>query len=353
DSRRVFIEGILKLMLAMLTLVAVGVFIFLRRTIIEPVRSIEAEARRFAEQGAGPDDGEAAKLTDTIRSIDEIGSLAASIDQMEVQIREYVDDITMITAEKERIGAELDLARRIQRNALPSNFPAFPERKVFDVYASMTPAKEVGGDFYDFFFIDSDHLGIVIADVSGKGIPAALFMMVSKIMIKNQVLAGANPAEALEAVNEQACRSNSEEMFVTVWLGILNLKTGHLVASNAGHEFPVLKDSDGDFEVMKDKHGFVVGGMDGMKYINYNLQVKPGWKLFVYTDGLPEAQDTDKQFFGMDRIVETLNVCKDSSPKEIIDSMDKAVNAFENGEPAFDDLTMLCLEYKGWPERKA
>lgn len=353
DSRRVFIEDILKLMLTMLTLVAVGVFIFLRRTIIEPVRSIEAEARRFAEQGAGPDDGEAAKLTDTIRSIDEIGSLAASIDQMEVQIREYVDDITKITAEKERIGAELDLARRIQRNALPSTFPAFPERKEFDVYASMTPAKEVGGDFYDFFFIDSDHLGIVIADVSGKGIPAALFMMVSKIMIKNQVLAGANPAEALEAVNEQACRSNSEEMFVTVWLGILNLKTGHLIASNAGHEFPVLKDSDGDFEVMKDKHGFVVGGMDGMKYINYNLQVKPGWKLFVYTDGLPEAQDTDKQFFGMDRIVETLNVCKDSSPKEIIDSMDKAVNAFENGEPAFDDLTMLCLEYKGWPERKA
>lgn len=348
ESRKVFILGILRLMLTMLLMVSVGLFIYLRRTIIMPIRSIEAEARRFAMEGAGHDDGTAERLTDRIKSRDEIGSLAASIDHMEIQIRRFVDDITKITAEKERISAELDLARRIQSDALPGDFPAFPERKEFDIYASMTPAKEVGGDFYDFYLIDDDHLGIVIADVSGKGIPAALFMMVAKIMIKNQILAGTSPAETLFAVNEQACRNNSEEMFVTVWLGILNLKTGHLIASNAGHEFPVVMDPDGDFEVLKDEHGFVVGGISGMKYINYNLYVKPGWKLFVYTDGLPEAQDADRQFFGMDRIVETLNADKDSSPEGLITGMDRAVNEFVKGEPAFDDLTMLCLEYKGY-----
>lgn len=347
DTRREFVKSILYVMVNMLVAVIAGLIIYLTRTIIRPIQSIEAEARHFAEAGAGPEDEERKKLTEVVHSRDEIGSLAASIDQMEVQIRQYVGDITRITAEKERISAELDLAKHIQEDALPNIFPAYPDRREFDIFASMTPAKEVGGDFYDFFLIDEDHLGLVAADVSGKGIPAALFMMVAKIMIKNQVLMGANPAEALTAVNEQTCSNNTEEMFVTVWLGILNLKSGHLIACNAGHEFPILKEPDGDFEIYKDKHGFVVGGMEGVIYTNYDLYVKPGWKLFMYTDGLPEAQNSDKEFFGIERAVELLNEHKDESPEIIIEKMKEAVERFEGDEPAFDDLTMLCLEFNG------
>ncbi len=346
-SRRVFVSELLGLMMGMMLFVAIGLIIYLGRTIINPVRSIEAEARRFAHEGPGPQDDNREKLTDTIKSKDEIGSLAVAIDHMEVQIREYVDDIKKITAEKERISAELDLAKRIQEDALPSIFPAYPDRDDFDIYASMTPAKEVGGDFYDLFMVDDSHLAVVIADVSGKGIPAALFMMVSKMMIKNQVMSGSDPASALYSVNNQICKNKNEEMFVTVWLGILDLKTGIMTASNAGHEFPVVKEPDGDFEVLKDKHGFVVGGMEGMKYTNYQIEMKKGSKVFVYTDGLAEAQDVNDQFYGIERVVETLNTEKEGSPQEIIEGMKKVIDEFEEGTPQFDDLTMLCVEYKG------
>ncbi|MBR1742856.1 MAG: SpoIIE family protein phosphatase, partial [Lachnospiraceae bacterium] len=200
---------------------------------------------------------------------DEIQILADAFTSMTVRMKQYISDITTITAEKERIGAELDLATKIQADMLPNIFPAFPEREDFDIHASMTPAKEVGGDFYDFFLIDDDHLAIVMADVSGKGVPAALFMMMSKILINDvTMMAGpdASPAEVLTKVNETICQNNKEEMFVTVWLGILTISTGHVVAANAGHEYPILKKADGKFELFKDKHGFVIGGMAGMRY---------------------------------------------------------------------------------------
>ena len=242
---------------------------------------------------------------------------------------------------------ELGLATNIQKHMLPSIFPAFPERKEFDIYASMDPAKEVGGDFYDFFLIDDDHLGLVIADVSDKGVPAALFMMASKIMVQNYALLGYSPKEVLTRVNKQICINNQEEMFVTVWLGILDLKTGIVTASNAGHEKPVIKKPNGDFEVLNDKHGFVVGSFPGSVYTDYEIKLEKGMKLYVYTDGAPEARNNNEQF-GMKRLVESLNKYKDLPVLDICNNVTNDIYAFMDNTSQFDDITMLCLEYRGY-----
>jgi sigma-B regulation protein RsbU (phosphoserine phosphatase) len=230
---------------------------------------------------------------------------------------------------------------------LPHFFPPFPDREEFDIYASMDPAKEVGGDFYDFFLIDDDHLAVVIADVSGKGIPAALFMMGSKILVQNYAMTGMSPGKVLEAVNRQICANNREQMFVTVWLGILEISTGRMTCSNAGHEYPVLKTPDGYFELYRDKHGFIIGGMDGMRYKEYEITMLPGTKLFVYTDGVPEATDADSKLFGMDRMLAALNELQDASPEELLKNVRAHVDAFVGDAEQFDDLTMVCLQYRG------
>jgi sigma-B regulation protein RsbU (phosphoserine phosphatase) len=251
------------------------------------------------------------------------------------------------TADKERISAELSLATEIQASMLPHVFPPFPDRKEIDLYASMDPAREVGGDFYDFFLIDVDHLGIVIADVSGKGVPAALFMMESKIILENNAAPGRSPAEILAMTNETICANNTMEMFVSVWLGILELSTGKLRAANAGHEYPVITNEEGEFELLKDKHGLVIGAMEGMRFRNYEVQLAPGTKLFVYTDGVPEATDANDELFGNERMVEALNRAKDAPPQEILRRVRMEVDEFVGEAEQFDDLTMLCLEYKG------
>jgi len=332
------------ILFVLLTILTIGFMsYFLHKSLINPLIKVSDEAIRFADEGTEAED----KLTESIPNKDEIGLLAASIDQMETDICEYVDNITKITAEKERIGTELALATRIQENMLPNIFPAFPDRDEFDVYASMNPAKEIGGDFYDFFLIDEDHIALVIADVSGKGIPAALFMMMSKIMIKTQALNGGGPAEILTVVNEQVCKNNREEMFVTVWLGILDLNTGVLTAANAGHEYPMIKHAGGKYEIYKDKHGFVIGGMEGIKYTEYEIQMELGSSIFVYTDGLAEANSADGELFGMERALEVLNQHADDSPESVIKAEINAVEDFAGEAPQFDDLTMLCIEYQG------
>ena len=252
-----------------------------------------------------------------------------------------------LALEKERISAELALAARIQANSLPKEFPPFPDRAEFDIYASMAPAKEVGGDLYDFFLLDEDHLGLVIGDVSGKGVPASLFMMVAASLVRNAAMSGIGPAQALQAVNAQICARNPEEMFVTVWLGVLEISTGKLTAVNAGHEYPVLKKAGRRFAVVKDRHGFVIGGMEGVRYPQYELQLEPGSKLFVYTDGLTEATNSREELLGMDPMVAALQSCEEGSPREIILGVDQAVRQFVGAAPQFDDLTMLCVQYNG------
>jgi len=283
----------------------------------------------------------------SVRLHNEIGDLAKDTSEMIQEIDAHMEEIQSITAEKERISTELSLATRIQSAMLPHTFPPFPNRREFDIYASMDPAKEVGGDFYDFFLIDDDHLGLVIADVSGKGIPAALFMMASKIHVKNHAMSGLSPAKVLEAVNRQFCANNPEEMFVTVWLGILEISTGKLTAANAGHEYPVLKKPGWAFEFVKDRHGLVVGGMEGVRYREYELQLEPGSKLFVYTDGVPEATDRQTQMFGAERLLGALNADLSATPEQLLKNVRSEVNAFVKDAEQFDDLTMLCLEYKG------
>ena len=255
--------------------------------------------------------------------------------------------------ETARISAELNLATRIQADMVPNIYPAFPDRTEFDVYATMDPAKEVGGDFYDFFLVDPDHLCMVMADVSGKGVPAALFMMASKIILSNNAMMGKSPGKILEDTNEAICSHNREEMFVTVWIGILDIPSGRLVAANAGHEYPVVKHADGAFEVYRDKHGFVVGGMAGLKYKEYEMQFEPGSKLFLYTDGVPEATDAEGNMFGVDRMIEALNGVKAGTTVDVLKGVRASVDAFVKKAEQFDDLTMLCMEYRGCENKDA
>ena len=287
------------------------------------------------------------EMKDEYRTNDEIELLAEAFADLSKKTREYIREITEITAEKERIGAELSLATRIQLAMLPHVFPAFPEHLDFDIFATMDPAKEVGGDFYDYFLVDDDHLCMVMADVSGKGVPAALFMMASKIILQSCAMLGNGPAEILTLTNQAICSSNQEDMFVTVWVGILELSTGRLTAANAGHEYPVIKKPGGNYELYKDKHSFVIGGMDGIKYKEYELQFEPGSKLFLYTDGIPEATDANKAMFGTDRMLEVLNSVQDDAPTDTLKAVRSAVDGFVQDAEQFDDLTMLCFEYRG------
>lgn len=290
---------------------------------------------------------QAFEMEPVYRTNDEIEILAESFAALSRKTRDYIAQITRITAEKERIGTELSLATRIQADMLPGIFPAFPDRQEFDIYASMDPAKEVGGDFYDFFLIDSDHLCMVIADVSGKGIPAALFMMASKIILANNAMLGKSPARILSDANTAICSNNREEMFVTAWLGILEISTGKLTAANAGHEYPALQRPNGSFELYRDKHGLVIGAMDGLRYKEYELQLEPGSRLFLYTDGVTEAMNKNGSLFGTDRMLAALNRNPSAHPDQILGQVSKEISDYIEDAEQFDDLTMLCLEYKG------
>ena len=263
------------------------------------------------------------------------------------EIDDCIKRIDNITIEKERITAELTLATKIQSDVLPNIFPAFPERNEFDIYALMDPAREVGGDFYDFFLIDDEHLCVIVADVSGKGIPAALFMMSAKIILDNNAMMGKSPAEIMRDTNTAVCAGNQEEMFITVWLGILEISTGKLTACNAGHEYPAMKKKGGRFEMLRDKHCFVVGGVPDAVYREYEIQMEPGDSLFLYSDGLPEAMDRDKQLFTTDRMIDALNAYPDVSPMVLLEKVSWAVSDFVKDSTQYDDLTMLCLAYEG------
>ena len=340
-----YIFGLLGVTLAVM-LVSMTIFYFsIRKHIIRPVSKLTQSVRTMQESVKNRQ-----PVVTDVRTGDEIEELAVSFEHMNSDLIGYIDENTRITAEKERIDTELNLATDIQAGMLPDKFPAFPERKDFDIYASMKPAKEVGGDFYDFFMIDENKLGLVMADVSGKGVPAALFMMQSKIILKNYALMDLSPKAVLEEVNRQICESNPQGMFVTIWLGVLDLKTGVLTAANAGHEKPALKQADGSFELFRDKHGIMVGYMDGVPFKEYELKLSKGAKLFLYTDGIAEATDANEQLFGTDRMIDALRTVEDKTPKEILEAVDEAVNEFVGSAPQFDDLTMLCIEYKGEPE---
>ncbi|MCR5347538.1 MAG: SpoIIE family protein phosphatase [Fretibacterium sp.] len=280
---------------------------------------------------------------------DEVGDLANEFNRMATSLKNYIQDFAAIAAERERIRTELNVAAQIQVDLLPCTFPPFPDRLEFDIYATMTPAKEVGGDFYDFFFIDNDHLALVIADVSGKGMPAALFMVITRTLIKNRAQMGGKPSEILEAVNNQLCEENGTELFVTVWLGILEISTGKVVACNAGHEYPVVRRMEtGTYErVKRAVNNPAVATMEGMKYYESSFFMNPGDSLFLYTDGVVEATNAEYEIYGRNRMTEALNRHGVEPVERLLVSLKREVDAFAGGAPQFDDITMLALQYYG------
>lgn len=247
---------------------------------------------------------------------------------------------------RQRIETELDVANRIQADMLPCIFPAFPERPEFDIYASMMPAREVGGDFYDFFMVDERHLAIVIADVSGKGVPAALFMVIGKTLIKDHTRPGASLEAVFSEVNDLLCDSNQEGMFITAFEGVLDLVSGEFCFVNAGHEVPFISMAGEPFEPYKVRPGFVLAGMENMKYQCGSIRLAPGDKIFQYTDGVTEATNGEKELYGMVRLGDVLKKNTEKSPEELLSVVKRDIDAFVGSAPQFDDITMLCVEYR-------
>ena len=309
--------------------------------IIDPLNTI---TRRVASLGVR---NRQFQMENVYRTGDEIEVLAESFAKQSARTMLYIDQIKRVTAEKERIGAELDMASQIQASQLPRLFPAFPNRKEFSLYASMTPAKEVGGDFYDFFMIDQDHIGLVMADVSGKGVPAALLMMVARVLIKSGLQNGKSPGEALESVNNQLCESNDAGFFVTMWVAVLEISTGKGVAANAGHEHPVLRRAGGSYELVIYRHSMPVATMEGIPFRQHEFQLNPGDSIFVYTDGVAEATNGANELYGTGRMLNALNSEPDAQPGQILANVMNDIHAFVDGAEQFDDITMLCFRYMG------
>ncbi|MBQ9227642.1 MAG: PP2C family protein-serine/threonine phosphatase [Eubacterium sp.] len=344
ENRNEYLVKVAVSAIILIVLIVIFYARYMRKHFVTPLRRVSEETTRFAKENTkGNTLGELSTVT-------EISSIAHAVDEMETEMLEYIDNLTAVTAEKERIGTELSIAKKIQKSAVPNVFPAFPDHKEFDIYASMTPAKEVGGDFYNFFLVDDDHLALVIADVSGKGVPAALFMMVTNILIADRIRIGGTPAEVLEYVNNVVCARNDAGMFVTVWLGVLELSTGKVIACNAGHDDPALYHKGEDFELFKTNHDIAIGVMEEFPYHNYELQMNKGDKLFLYTDGVPEATDKDEKMFTLNGMVDALNRYKEKTPEDILQGVNASVGAFVGDAPQFDDLTMLCVELKDLTE---
>lgn len=329
--------------------VAIGYLWYVEKNIVGPIEKLSEAAKKFAERPTNTDEIIAPELI-SIKTGDEISILAQSFNSMMTDITDYMVDLKTVTAEKERIGAELDIATHIQASMLPCIFPAFPDREEFDVFASMTPAKEVGGDFYDFFMVDDTHLAIVMADVSGKGVPAALFMVIGKTLLKDHTQPGRDLGEVFSEVNELLCASNSEGLFITAFEGVLDLATGEFNFVNAGHEMPFICSREGAFKPYKIKPGFVLAGMEEMKYKAGSLALNPGDKVFLYTDGVTEAANAQNELYGMKRLEGALNQNRNAAPDDLLPSIKADIDQFVGEAPQFDDITMLCMEYKSKAE---
>lgn len=342
-KRHEFLRNLM-LALALCGLAAVMLSVYLmQKIIVKPLNMLAAETKGFV-------DSENYSLNNIIdlpiRTGDEIEEIYTSVQKLEKDIIAHIENLTAVTAEKERIGAELSIATHIQSSMLPCIFPAFPERKEFDIYASMTPAKEVGGDFYDFFMVDERHLAIVMADVSGKGVPAALFMVIAKTLIKDHTIPGEDLGRVFTEVNKLLCESNSEGLFVTAFEGVLDLVTGEFSFVNAGHEIPYICKKGNGFEPYKIRAAFVLAGMENIRYRAGSITLNEGDKIFQYTDGVTEATNADNELYGSERLNAVLTANAGRSPRVILDAVKSDIDGFVDKADQFDDITMLCLEFK-------
>ena len=327
----------LKVMTAMQILIFGALFILIfylvRKLVVRNIHKINESLSAIT-------DGNLDTVVD-VRSHLEFDSLSNDINATVDTLKRYIKEA------EERIDAELAFAKAIQYSALPTVHPLYDNRKEFDIFASMHTAKEVGGDFYDFYFIDDDHLAFLMADVSGKGIPAAMFMMTSKTIIKSYAESGMSVEEVFTHANEKLCEGNDAGMFVTAWMGILNIRTGKILFANAGHNHPLVKHADGTFEYLKSRAGFVLAGMDGVRYSKNELDLAPGDAIYLYTDGVTEATDLNEELYGEERLHAVLKKYKDESMEVICSEIKKDVDLFAGEAPQFDDITMLALKYNG------
>ena len=346
--RYIFILLVEILLLAALSLSIL--YRWLSRRVIAPMTKLERSAKNFVESSHGQENPEALVFANPdIHTGDELESLSDALNTMTQDMKRFMTNLLKISAEKERISAELNVATKIQADMLPRIFPAFPERKEFDLFATMSPAKEVGGDFYDFFLIDDDHLAMVMADVSGKGVPAALFMVIAKTLLKNRAQADGggqiHPGKILADVNNQLCEGNEAELFVTVWLGVLTISTGHLISASAGHEYPAFYRVGEGFALQKERHGPPLAAMEGLRFRESETDLRHGDALFIYTDGVTEATSAQEELFGEARMIRALNAHASDTPETIIHDVRTEIDAFVKDAPQFDDITMFCLRF--------
>ena len=328
----------LQLLLSAFYLIYVFFFAF------KPLKRIKENVQEYAET----------KNSEKVRSQlgeihykNEIGDLARGVSAMTEEIDSHLLEIQKITTEREHISAELNIARKIQADMLPNIFPPFPQISSFDIHATMRPAKEVGGDFYDFYMVDKTHVALVIADVSGKGVPAALFMVISKTMIKNRAMHGGTPGEILRDVNDQLCANNASDFFVTVWMAIIDIETGNGVSVNAGHEHTVIRRAGGSYELLRYQHSLPLAIMEGTEFKDREFKLNPGDRIFVYTDGVPEATNQKDELFGTDRMLASLNQHSEASLQDILTQLQDDIDIFAEGAMQFDDITMLVFDYRG------
>ena len=344
-DRQAFLMRLCAILIGITTVITLALIKVVNTALVKPINSLASAASSYVE---AKEEGEVSALALLdIHTGDEVENLSHALKRMERDINGYIENLTHVTAEKERIGAELSVATHIQASMLPCIFPAFPNRREFDIYATMTPAKEVGGDFYDFFLVDDDHLAVVIADVSGKGVPAALFMVIAKTLIKDHTQSGKPPEEVFTEVNRQLCEANDENLFATAWMGVLEISTGKLVYVNAGHNPPVIGRKNGETEFLRSRPGFVLAGLDFTKYRAGSLELMPGDLLYLYTDGVTEAMNTAQELYGEERLKRTLDANVSAAPEEIFKAVKKDLDDFVADAPQFDDITMLAMRYLG------
>lgn len=348
NTQHRFLIGLSALLLALTVGAVLLSLSILRRTVVTPINQLTRATEGFVEANRTElSEGISLVNMPEIHTGNEVEKMAEAFRKMQEDMAAYVRSLIDMTAEKERIGAELSVATQIQADLLPRIFPAFPDRPEFDIYAETTPAKEVGGDFYDFFLIDADHLALVIADVSGKGVPAALFMVVAKTLIKNYAQSGESPADVFTKTNAQLCEGNDAGLFVTAWMAVLEISTGLLCYVNAGHNPPLLRRHGGEYEWLRSRPGFVLAGLEETRYRENPIQLNPGDRLFLYTDGVTEATDAEQRLFGEERLVQSLNGFPDGvSARETLGGIKRSINAFVGEAEQFDDITMLGFEYR-------
>ncbi len=309
------------------------VYFLIKRVIINNLREVNSSLGQITNGNLN--------VKVNVRTSAEFSSLSDDINSTVSTLKEYIAETAA------RIDQELEYAKEIQHSALPSTFPPYPDQDHFDIYAQMFTAKEVGGDFYDFYMLDEYTIAFLIADVSGKGIPAALFMMTAKTTIKDLAERGLPVNEILREANEKLCKGNEAGMFVTACMGILDLRTGKLQFSNAGHNPPLMKHRDGTFEYLRVKAGFVLAGMEGVRYRLNEYTLHPGDRIFFYTDGVTEATNEEKKLYGEERLRNFMNSRSELASREMLHALKADIDFFVGKAPQFDDITMLMFDYFG------